>query len=155
MLKVAGWVTLVVIACVYMLADAATRGWRPPSGRYAWFYPIGIGCALYFLFLSAAITLNFALARGVAIAAVGDEFVMYYLWSWKHITLQPGLRVTATEHEAQYPDFLKSPFFKTPQIVAQQITIGRPGRPDILFRTGLLRESSKVIADRMSAVARR
>ena len=152
-LKVAGWVTLAVTAAVWLLVDGASRGWRPPEDRYAWLFPMAILGAIYFLITAAAMVANFVLVRGVAIAAVGNEFVLYYLWSRKHVALQPGLWISDTGHEIEVPDFAAAPFLKAPRIFTAQVTIGRRGQPNLIFRTGLLREPAQLIAERMSTLA--
>ena len=103
---------------------------------------------------SAAAILNFALARGVAIAKVDNEFVWYFVFSRQRVASQPHLMITATLHEVDVPDYTGATWLKLPQVLVQQVTLRRPGQPDVNFRTALLRDKADVIASRMSALTR-
>ena len=102
-LKTGGWVALVSWVCVWTLQDGAANGWRPPEGRYALLYPGVLLAAVLGLATSAAFVLNFVLARGAAIAVIGDEFVLYFPFGRKRVPLR-GVSISATNHETQVPE---------------------------------------------------
>ncbi|MDR3473250.1 MAG: hypothetical protein P4M09_16445 [Devosia sp.] len=144
---------LVVSLSIWVLVDGASHDWRIPDGRYGWLFPGAVLGSAFGLVISAALVLNFALAQGVAIAKVNDEFVLYFPFSRKRVPVS-GAAISATSYEAAVPAFGSMGLFKAPPVVAAQVTIQRPGWPDLNFRTGLLRERANVIAERMSALAK-
>jgi hypothetical protein len=151
-LKVGGWVALVAPVCVWILADGASRGWSLPEGRYSALFPEAVIGAVLGLIICAAIIVNLGLARGVAIARIGDVFVLYFPFGRKRVALQSNVTVTSTEREIDVPAYGVASWFNTPPVIAHQITIHRPGHADLTFRTGLLRDSPAVIVQRMSAL---
>jgi len=153
-LKTGGWVAVASWVCVWTLQDGAANGWRPPEGQYALLYPGVLLAAVFGLATSAALVLNFVLARGVAIAVIGDEFVLHFPVGRKRIPLS-GVTISATNHETRVPDYGQGGWFRSPAIFVHEVTIWRRGQPGLVVRTGLLREDSKVIAERMSAFARK
>jgi hypothetical protein len=148
-LKVGAWTIGVTLSSVWLLAYEASKGWRIPEGVSG----LLLGGAVLGAFLgplySLALIVNLALARGVAIAKVEDEFVLYFPLSRKRIPLA-GVSVSARDAEVDVPNYGQIGLFKTSKIFAPQVTIQRSGQPDISFRTGLLKEASSVIAGRMS-----
>lgn len=149
-LKLAGWMAVVVPVCVWILADGALHGWQPPRGFYSELFPGAVIGAVLGLASCLALVTNFALARGVAIARIADELVLYFPFGRKRISLRSGVTVTAGIQELEVVSY--SRFLRTPRVLASQIVLQRPGQVDIRFRTGLLRDNASVIADRLSAL---
>ena len=152
--KVLGWVCLVAVVSVWLLADGVARGWAIPETRYGWLFPAAMAGAVLGLVTSLALLGNFALRRGVAIAKIDDAFVLYFPFSHKRVALKSGLSISATNYRPGVPDFAGSGFKATPAVI-RQVTFHRPGEADVNFRSELLTEDAAIIADRMSAMIQR
>jgi len=151
-LKVPGLVLLVVSVCYWILADGWARGWRPPPGPRAIAGLLAYGAAPFGIFGGLAVLSNLIIARGVAIARIGDQLVLYFPFGWRRVPLNGSASVTATTFQSEVPEAYSSAWFKTPTIVGPQVTISRFGQPDLNMRTGLLSENAEVIVGRISSV---
>jgi hypothetical protein len=150
-LKVGTWIVVAGAAAGWLVMDGASRGWRVPDFRFGWLFPVALaGSAILFL-TAVALLVNFALGGGTAIAKIGEEFVLYRPFGRTRValagaTIDVGLQRATASGSNSLPDIMN--------VAASQVIIMRPAQPNITFRTGLLRESATVIADRMSAFLR-
>jgi hypothetical protein len=149
--KVAAWVLGVSFVSATVLLDGASHGWRMPEGRYASLFPEAVVGAVIGLVFAAGFILTFTLSRGAAIAKVGDAFILYYPLLWRRVIPVAGVEVSATSETIDASMYAPS-WFRVPSIVADQITLHRPGQRSLTFRTGLLREDAKTIAQRIQRV---
>lgn len=151
-LKVSAWVVLIATFCIWTLVVGASREWRLPAGRYGFLFPEAVVGSIFGLAACAAVVVQIALARGAAIAKIGDTFVLYYPFGRRRVSLEQGLSVFVSEQTIEAPTYGVARWLKTQATVARQVTIHRPGKADLNFRTGLLRDSPVAVAERMSAL---
>ena len=152
-LKVVGWTMLVVFVSVSVLMEAASHNWRPlePQGWLA--MGAAVDGSVVILIFAAGLLLNLTLSRGVAIARINNEFVLYFPFSRKRVPVS-NVTVSAGEEEITLPSYGLTSLFKPSKVVAKQVTIHCLGQTDLNFRTGLLRENAAIIAERMTALAK-
>jgi hypothetical protein len=151
-LKLGGWIVAVVAVSVSILAEGVRRGWQTPAGMYGWLFPGAVLGSVLALMVSAALAVNFVLARGAAIARTGDHLVLYLPLGWRRVPLRSDLMATACgrEIEVSSPTWTMSAM-RRPWV--SELRLHRTGQPDIVFRTGLLRETAETIATRLAALS--
>jgi hypothetical protein len=148
--KVGVWIACVIALSGGILVVGASRGWSLPEGRYASLFPEAVIGSILGLLIAAGLLANLALARAVAIAAVGDELVLYFPLSRKRIPISGVTSVDVSTSALAPPRY--GMLLKPSAIVVSQVILQGPGQPDVRFRTGLLRENAEEIASRIAAI---
>lgn len=147
-LKVGGLTAVALVGSGKILRMGWVNGWSAPVGALRpGIYLLGYGAAPFLAVIALALLTRLVLSRGVAVLRDQSNLILNFPFGRKIIPLADGVTVLAELKTTDLPQL--GTIFKTPPVVAEQVTFARRGLPDVPFRTGLLTESADVIARRI------
>lgn len=140
------------VGSVWILAEGWANSWAPPPGMRSSIAFGGYGSAPFCLLGAAAFLYSLLLRRGVAIQRSGDALVLTLLFGRRQrVPIVPGLTVRDTLKGQDVPPRFEGLRLVPGRFALPQLTLSRPGAPDVTYPTPLLSEPAAIVIARIAA----